>query len=147
MSSKVKEKTSQKRVNVWGRLTPNQRKILSGRTEYLSLLLYEYADVENHELAAFHWQLCKNAEIKEIEGWLKADNFPGKVTSSLIIEGLSKAEIGTDKPEIISAYIRPKINTSMEVRIGWQPSKKPPGSVPTYEWLFTQKNVIEEIEI
>ena len=141
--AKLKKKTGQKHVGTWGRLTPNQRKILSDRTEYLSLLLYEYTDDENHDLAAFHWQLCRNTEIKEIERWLKAGDFPGKVTSSLIIEGLSKANIGTDKPEIISAYIRPEVNSSMEIRIGWPSSKKPPGYFPTYECVSTQIKIAE----
>src|SRR4029077_9602721 len=63
--------TKIKRRNArWGGFTPNQKKILSNRTEYLALLLYEYKDAERKALMPFQWQSCARMNFKGIERML-----------------------------------------------------------------------------
>lgn len=118
--------SSQNRRNKWGKLTQNQKRVIPERIDYLSLILYEYLDEERYNLDSFHWQLCKGANIEDIEDWLKSGNFPNKDTSDGIIEQLCSGNIGTDQLEIINNYISPKMKKSFVIKVGWAPGKEPP---------------------
>lgn len=107
----------------------NQKDVLSTRLNYLSLLLYEYADVERHFLKPFGWQLCHDYKFHEVEGWLNSGQFPERLTSEEIITLLAKAEIGTDDKQIIKECIGPSVRDTLIVKIGWPPGKKPPAQI------------------
>jgi hypothetical protein len=114
-----------RRDGKWGDLR-RQRDVLPDRIKYLVLLLYSYADKERRQLNEFFLQLCQGASLSEVEGWLKSDEFPDTKSSGEIISLLGNACIGTDDPEIIEKYIRPKTKPNLNIKIFW-PSDKDPG--------------------
>lgn len=109
----------------WGLLTKTQRNILPGRTSYLALLLYQYADTARRELHPFSWQLCSGMQVEDIEECLKTDNFPNPKFSDTVIKSLSAGEVGTNNEREISEWICPASRPSLVIRIGWKPGGQP----------------------
>ncbi len=101
MPGQVEKTPSRRRSAHWGSLTPNQKIVLPQRVSYLSLILYEYEGIERHSLAPFRWQMCNEATIEQIKGWLESGVFPNLKTSGEIIKLLGNDRIGTDNKEII----------------------------------------------
>ena len=123
-------KLKQRSTGKWGKLKPNQEKVLAGHLNYLSLLLYEYADSKRLNLMPFRWQLCRDFGISDIKQWLKADSFPSLLDSSKIIELLGKNQIGTDDETTCEGVICPPTKRTtrwMEIIIWW------PGRSPEFE--------------
>ena len=72
----------------WDSLTDTQKKLLKNRTSFLSLVLYSYSDNQLSRLNPIEWQSCNGSTVKKIGGWLKADEFPSRSSSSSVIHGL-----------------------------------------------------------
>jgi hypothetical protein len=118
-----------RRNGKWGKLSKRQKDVFPDRIKYLGLLLYSYLDEERYKLNKFEWQLCQDASLSEVEGWLKSDRFPDTKSSGEIISLLGNACIGTDDPEIIEKNIRPKTKPNLCIRIFWPPDKDPGNEV------------------
>lgn len=114
----------------WGRLTPNQRKVLPQRAAYLSLLLYRYLD--ETRLDGFRWQLCKEASLTTMSAWLRDDRFPNAVESAVILNGVGDGSIGTDNETILNEVVCPDGARVLEIKIDW-PDDPPPMEVPVHE--------------
>src|SRR5208282_2298875 len=98
--AKIKHRSPAGRRALWGSFTPNQRKVLRNRTEYLALLLYEYANTERKKLIPFQWQMCGGVNFKNVEHWLKSGVFPSLSNSEKIIRLLAGGKIGTGQKNI-----------------------------------------------
>jgi hypothetical protein len=120
----------------WGRLTPNQRKVLPQRAAYMSLLLYRYLDEKR--LDGFRWQLCKGASLKTMLAWLRDDRFPNAVESAVILNGVGNGSIGTDDEKILSEVVCPDGARVLEIKIDW-PDDPPPMEVPVFEMTPLQQ--------
>jgi hypothetical protein len=115
-----------RRNGKWGKLSNKQKDIFPDRMKYLGLLLYDYGDENRCHLNKFEWQLCQNASLEEVKKWLKSGIFPDKKFSGEIIRLLGNGRIGTDNPETIKKFIRPKTRPNLSIRIFW-PLDKDPG--------------------
>lgn len=116
----------------WGRLTQNQKKMLSGKTGYWALLLYRYSDHDGsrRELSPFEWQLTRESTIEDIQKWLRADSFPNVWRSSPIFNSLMDAQIGTDDGRLIDQYVAPEgLRNSLVITIRWKDGADPGGRV------------------
>ena len=118
--AKIKRRNAQ-----WGSFTPNQRKILPERMDYLVLLLYEYEDAQRRSLLPFQWQVCAGMNFNDVDEWLKSDAFPGRMDSDKIVRLLGNDKIGTNDKRVIDEYIAPKVRDTLVVRIGWPPPGPP----------------------
>lgn len=127
--AKINRRSSKPNNVQWGALTPNQKKVLPSRTDYLALLLYKYGDEVRHCLEPFQWQLCRGVAIAEVDDWLRRNSFPEIIHSSDVIHGLGNCTIGTDNRRIIENYIAPKVRDALIIRIGWPPDGPPPDSL------------------
>lgn len=104
----------------YGNLTRNQKEILKDRMGYLSLLRYEYTDIENRKLKNFNWTLCNGRTINEVISWLKENKFPENQTSEYIITNLGLGKIGTNDQEIIDSVIVPDRRQTLIIKIDWK---------------------------
>jgi hypothetical protein len=118
-----------RRSGAWGRLTPNQERILSDRTRYLALLLYSYSDPARQCLNEFKWQLCRDMTINKVKGCLTRSEFPSAIGSKEVIERLGNSTAGTNDPSKIREIIRPEGMPHLELRIFWPDDKAPPAAV------------------
>ena len=123
--AKIKRRQTAKRKARWGSFTPNQKKVLPNRLEYLALILYEYIDAERQHLAPFRWQLCSGTKLSDVEQWLNSDYFPRPLMSDIIITQLGRDKIGTDDKKIIDQYICPRLRDTLVIKIGWPPGQGP----------------------
>jgi hypothetical protein len=113
----------------WGHLSPKQKKVLPERLKYLGLLLYSYTDEERQQLNQFQWQLCDSASsLKDVEQWLKRDNFPSLTNSMTIIRDIGNGNIGTGNNKILDEIVSPAGNRALVLRIFWPGGNHPPGS-------------------
>ena len=143
--AKIKRRPNSRGQSAWGDFSQNQKKVLADRTDFLSLLLYEYKDGNRKTLMPFSWQLCTDAKLDEVSRWLKAGVFPNLTDSSGIIRQLGKGKVGTDKKEIIEDLIKPNVRSSLVIRIGW-----PLGGVPPQHIHLThdmQRSQLETVHI
>jgi hypothetical protein len=115
-----------RRNGKWGKLTRRQKDVFPSRMNYLTLLLYSYADPERHCLNPFKWQVCQSIHADNVENWLKRDEFPSVVHSTEVIRLLGNARIGTDDQETITNVIRPHSRPYLHIRIFWPHDKEPP---------------------
>lgn len=125
--AKIKRRpTKSRKRSYWDTIKGNQMNILSNHLDYLSLLLYEYNDVQRQNLRPFGWQLCIGYNLDEINTWFSKKEFPNRIDSEKIISKLGNDLIGTDDIDIIKQFINPKVRPSLIFRIGWP---KPPEKV------------------
>jgi hypothetical protein len=113
----------------WGKFTPKQEAVLPSKLDYLSLLLYEYADPERYNLGQFRWKLGKNSTFPELKNALRTDSFGDTADSAEIITGLGNALIGTADKKIINDDITPSGNRSIIISIWWRDGKGPGSEV------------------
>jgi hypothetical protein len=133
-----------RRNGKFGKLTKKQREVLTGRMDYLSLLLYSYNDDPNRcQLNEFSWQLCENVSIESAKEWLKLSNFPNTITSEKIIKDLGSGFIGTHDREIIKNIIRSNNKPNIIIRIFWPPDKHPGNRIRIYSTL----NIVTEEKV
>jgi len=92
----------------WGNFTARQREVLSGREDYLTLLLYRYRDDERRRLDSFHWVSCRGSKMPEIRNWLKRDKRPpAALNTETVIGGLAGCTLGTAEEALIDRHIGP----------------------------------------
>ncbi len=126
-----------RRNGKWGPFSPNQKEILPNHLDYLSLILYQYQDVNRKELLPFGWQLCKGSKFNAIKKWISSDNFPILQESKEIIKLLGGNEIGTNDKAIIEKCICPESRPYMKIDIAW------PGKPPEFK-VKLRKRVVEK---
>jgi hypothetical protein len=117
----------------WGELTDSQKKLLPGRESFLSLLGYEYSDLENIVLEPFAWTPCTGYSIKQVEEWLSSNKFPKKVATSEIVKALGAGTLGTTDPGIIEKVICPPNAPylTISISIDWKGGRPPPAQIRT----------------
>jgi hypothetical protein len=126
----------------WGPLTRNQQKMLADRTDYLSLLLYNYSDKERRALMPFQWQVCAGSALSDVESWLNSGAFPSLTTSENIIHQLGDCKIGTERNDLMDQLIAPAVRDSLIIKIGW-----PPGRSPRRNFVLRQQRVEKKLQI
>jgi hypothetical protein len=104
----------------WNQFTTNQTEVLPKRLDYTALLRYDFEDYSRKSLHEFNWHLLSGITITELIHWLKSDEFPIPVTTSAIVEGLSKGEFGTDDKEVIEQVICPDAGSYTVIEIDWK---------------------------
>jgi hypothetical protein len=104
---------------VWGGFSPNQKSILSGRLDYLALLLYKYSDLERRHLDDFVWQLCAGYPFGRVSEWPSKGSFPSLKSSSEIIKLLAEGSAGISDERVIQDYIEPAVDYYYRIDIGW----------------------------
>jgi len=109
----------------WNQFTTNQTEVLPERLDYAALLRYEFEDYSRKSLHEFNWHLLSGITITEIIHWLESDEFPIPVTTSAIVEGLSKGECGTDDKEVIEQEICPDAGSYTVIEIDWKEGEDP----------------------
>lgn len=124
----------------WGKFTKRQVQVLPERIPYLSLLLYSYEDDMRRLLNPFGWRVCASANLKEIQQWLKDDDFPELVTSDHLIANLGYGNIGTDNDDIIDSIISPARNPILIIRITWPNHQRPGGPGSSVRIYSRQEN-------
>jgi len=110
----------------WGSFTTNQQNVLVERTDYLTLLLYEYKDKSRRDLMPFQWQVCAGRTLSDVERWLKSGSFPNLSNSTDIIQQLGSGKVGTENSDLIDQFIAPPNRESLVIKIGWPPGEGPP---------------------
>jgi hypothetical protein len=109
----------------WGEFTSNQREKLKDRTEFLSLVLYSYADNELIHLNAIQWQPAKGATVRKMVNWLKKNAFPAKVSSCEVIRLLGTGKIGTDDKALIDELVAASTVPLIVITIDWPDDRRP----------------------
>jgi hypothetical protein len=105
----------------WNEFTDNQRIALTRNQEFSSLVLYSYSDVFRTILNPLCWTLCRNDSIHNLEEKLRNDAMNGieLLDTTMILNMLSKKEIGTTDKKTIETIIAPGKRFSLELRIHW----------------------------
>lgn len=132
------------RKGQWGSFTERQMQVLPERLSYLALLLYSYSDKARRSLNPFLWQLCKVAELSEVQNWMRNDNFPELVTSDHIIAPLGSGKIGVDNDCIIDSVISPSRNPTLVIRVTWPDDQRPGGSGSEVRIYSRQENQVKQ---
>lgn len=109
----------------WNQFTTKQKEVLPERLDYTALLRYDFVDYSRKSLHEFNWHLLSGITITEIIHWLKSDEFPIPVTTSAIVDGLSKGEYGTDDKEVIEQEICPDAGSYTVIEIDWKEGEGP----------------------
>ena len=109
----------------WNRLTSTQVRMLPGRMAYTALLRYEFLDPKRRNLRSFDWHPLSGLALSAVAQWLTSGDFPNAVTTSAIVEGLSRGEYGTDDQDIIERDICPDAGSYVVIEIDWKDDEDP----------------------
>jgi hypothetical protein len=125
----------------WGRLTRQQKTLITDLSGYYALLLYRLND--GRQLAPFAWQSCENVNSTDVENWLQEGKFPMELASTDIVNGLALGTFGTDSKEIVDRLIDPTSSrNTVEICITWPEGKDPPASITQ---PIKEKQVVKQI--
>lgn len=129
----------------WRQLTLPQQKNLKDRTEFLSLLRFEYVDNQNRNLKPFVWTLCKGYKLDQLMIWLTNNNFPNSLNTPNLIKDLGFGKIGTKDYNIIESIIFPDKIQTMVIIIDWKDDDDPQSVVITINNNLEIKQEQEEV--
>lgn len=109
----------------WGTLTAKQQKVLKHRTDFVSLVLYSYADEHLTHLNAIEWQPCNGSTIRKMGNWLKKGSFPSKLSSRDVIRSLRSGQLGTGNQILINEVIAASNIPVIVITIDWPDDHRP----------------------
>jgi hypothetical protein len=133
-----------RRNSSWGKPTSKQLQLMEHRLQYLSLVLYKYADQRGarRELCPFQWQLTCNGSAADIVGWLRSGSFPNLQSSKDILLELADGNIGTDDDQLISEFVAPRVRPSLEIKIHWGDGTGPGPTVQLHNSTLAVKQQV-----
>lgn len=111
--------------SVWDSLTDNQNEVLKNRTQFLSLVLYSYANEELTKLNPIEWQPCNGVTLRRLSKWLKDGSFPKKVSTAELVRALGNGELGTDDEAIVRDVIAQSNVLVIVITIDWPDDRRP----------------------
>jgi hypothetical protein len=127
----------------WNQLTERQLRLLPDRLAYTALLRYEFLDRNRRNLGSFEWHsLSVISSISDVTRWLTSGDFPKSVSTSEIIEGLSRGQYGTNDEGIIEEEICPDAGSYVVIEVDWRDGEHPEGAI-----LATNQEVTRETEV
>jgi hypothetical protein len=127
--------------NVWDSLTKNQKKVLKNRTQFLSLVLYSYADEELTKLNPIEWQPCDGVTLRKLSNWLKYESFPKKVSTPDLVRALGNGELGTDDAALVHDIIDQANVPVIVITIDWPDDRRPDPEIQASVLQHAQQQV------
>jgi hypothetical protein len=75
---------------------------------YTILLRYEFIDPHRRTMKDLLWHPLSGYSVSTVNGWLKTGVFPDGSSTTAVVAGLSKGELGTKDRNIIEREICPE---------------------------------------
>jgi hypothetical protein len=129
--------------DVWGTLTKTQKKVLKNRTQFLSLVLYSYADEKLTKLNPIEWQPCNGVTLRKLSNWLKYQSFPKKLSTADLVRALGSGELGTDDAALIRDIIDGSNVPVIVITIDWPDDRRPDPEIQASILQAAQQQVQE----
>ncbi len=104
----------------WGKFGDNQKRILTSRMDFTSIVLYSYDDESRTKLNPIDWKICAGQSFSEIEDLLRNDSLDNLGSTTEIITQLASKQIGTQDQKIIREIIAPSLRQILEIKIHWK---------------------------